>query len=184
MCEQSRVSSLKYLTWQICDLRWIVTKVNWHIFSKCILTLSIAKPFFSYLCAIWLFSHIGGTQDRNPRQDVTVLASAVQLLNTKETPQFWVTRCFRKEVQVVGRNVTIAIIDSSTRGKLVLTSKMGSNSEHILISWEWWKRAQVKGANWLLLHQTRWTSLLDNVQLRNFALSCILVIEMSYIRLH
>lgn len=52
-----------------------------------------------------------------------------------------------KEVQVVGRNVPITIIDSSPRGKLVLTSKMGINSERILISSEWWKRAQVKGAN-------------------------------------
>lgn len=140
-------------------------KVNHCLFSRCILTLSCAKPlFFSYLCAIWLFFHIGGTQDRNPRQDVAVLASTVQLLHTKETPQFWVTHCFRKEVQVVRRSVTVAITDSSTGGELVFNKYDGDHQQWTnmnklrvvqVSSGEGW----TPGALWLLLRQARWTSL-------------------------
>lgn len=152
MCEQSRISSWKYLTWQTCDLRWIVTKVNQHIFSKCILTLSFAKPFFFLpLCYLTLLPHRRHAgQEPTPR----CYSPCLRCTTPKHKGDASVlshTLFPEKEVQVVGRNVTIAIIDSllfvKTRGKLVLTSKMGINSEQILISSEWWKRAQVKGAN-------------------------------------
>lgn len=75
-------------------------KLKWsliHLFSL----------LFSYRwCAVRLFFHVCSAKDRNPRQDVTVFTSTVQLLHTKN-----------KDTLVHTPNK-----DISTRGNPALTS--------------------------------------------------------------
>lgn len=138
---------------------------KWTDFSPiCILNMSVPYPF-SYLCAIWLLFHVWGTQDRNPRQDVTVLPSAVQLLNTKETHQSHTVSGRKKKNNCrFSRNVRNMSHGIGTRGILVLTSLMGTTSKIInklksvrAVEQSSWEVSSVPGEWWVSLHQARWT---------------------------